>query len=139
MKQIAIGFAGILLLTACGEAADVKLAASCSAVMADPDVQRDLIEASVSVEAYCACTSAMLLSLPEAASEKSVAAMTTMESLMAEHDGSAEAAFEVLSKRGRAEDATPEEIAAHKNVDDLGEQLEDILDEMRTEGGTCPV
>ena len=35
--------------------------------------------------------------------------------------------------------ATPEAIAAYDNMDELGEQLEEFLDNMRASGGTCPV
>ena len=58
---------------------------------------------------------------------------------MVESNGSAEAAFRKLSEARRADDATPEAIAAYENMDELGEQLEEFLDGMRASGGTCPV
>ena len=62
-----------------------------------------------------------------------------MAELMGEHNGSAEAAFRQLREAGRADDATPEAIAAYENMDELGEQLEEFLDNTRAAGGLCPV
>jgi hypothetical protein len=139
MRKILIGMAGLLVLTACGESAEVSLNNTCKAVMADPDVQRDILAASISAQDYCACTSKQILALPDAARDTAISTLEMMETLMAEHDGSAEAAFQALSEARRADDATPEAEAAYKRMDDLGEQLEDYLDGMRAAGGACPI
>ncbi|MFN3213623.1 MAG: hypothetical protein ACE37M_10985 [Henriciella sp.] len=139
MRKILIGAAGFLVLTACGDSAEVSLNKTCNAVMADPDVQRDILEASISAEDYCACTSKQILALPDTARDTAISTLESMETLMAEHNGSAEAAFRALSEARRADDATPEAEAAYKRMDDLGEQLEDYLDLMRAAGGACPI
>ena len=107
--------------------------------MADPDVQRDIVAASITTEDFCACTSKRIMTMPDAQRDTAVETFEMMESLMAEHNGSAEDAFRALSEARRADDATPEAIASYENMDELGEQLEDFLDEMRASGGVCPV
>ena len=139
MRNTLIGFSSLLVLTACGQSAEVSLNETCNAVMADPDVQRDILAASMSAENYCACTTKQILALPDAERETAVSTLEMMETLMAEHNGSADAAFRQLSEAGRADDATPEAIAAYENMDALGEQLEAFLDGMRAAGGLCPV
>lgn len=139
MRTPLIGLSSLLILTACGQTVEASLNETCSAVMADPDVQRDILEASVTVESYCACTSKQIISLPDADRGTAIETMEMVAGLMAEHNGSAEAAFRQLREASRADDATPEAIAAYKNMDDLGEQLEEFLDNMRASGGTCPV
>ncbi|MEM9570536.1 MAG: hypothetical protein AAF996_03660 [Pseudomonadota bacterium] len=138
MRTILIAVAGMFALVSCAESADVSLSKSCNAVMSDPDVQRDIVEANVSLEDYCACASQQILALPDAQRDTTILALETMETLMAENNGSTEAAFRALSDAGRADDASAEAVAAYESVDELGEQLEDVLDAMREAGGVCP-
>lgn len=139
MRKTLIGLTGLLVLTACTENPEVALNKTCNVVMADPDVQRDILAASISAEDYCACASKQMLALPDAQRDVSISTLQTMETLMSEHNGSAEAAFEALSDASRAEDATPEAQQAYDNMDELGEQLEEFLDLMAANGGACPV
>ena len=139
MRKTLIGMTALLVLTACGERVEAALNETCTNVMTDPDIQRSIAEASIAADTYCACTSKKILALPEAERETAISTFEMIETLMAEHNGSAEAAFEALSEARRAEDATPEAVAAYENMDTLGEQLEDYLDEMRAAGGACTV
>lgn len=139
MRKILVGVSSFLVLTACGQSAGASWTEACNAVMVDPDVQRDILDASVTVESYCTCTSKQVIALPEASRDTAIETLEMMAGLMAEHNGSAEAAFRQLSDASRADDATPEAIAAYDNMDELGEQLEEFLDNMRASGGTCPV
>lgn len=138
MRTVLIAAAGMFVLASCAESADVSLSRSCVAVMSDPDVRRDVVEANLSVEDYCTCASQQILALPDDQRDTAILALETMETLMAENNGSTEAAFRALSEAGRADDASAEAIAAYESVDELGEQLEDILDAMREGGGVCP-
>ena len=139
MRKIMVGISSLLVLTACGQSADKSWTEACNIVMSDPDVQRDILEASVTVESYCTCTSQQVLALPDASRDTAIETLEMVAGLMGEHNGSAEAAFRQLSEARRADDATPEAIAAYENMDELGEQLEEYLDGMRAAGGTCPV
>ena len=139
MRNILVGVSSLLILTGCGQFADKSWTEACSIVMSDPDVQRDILEASVTVESYCTCTSQQVLALPDASRDTAIETLEMVAGLMGEHNGSAEAAFRQLSEARRADDATPEAIAAYENMDELGEQLEEYLDGMRAAGGTCPV
>ena len=139
MRKTLVGISSLLILTACVQSAELSWTEACNTVMADPDVQRDILDAAVSVESYCTCTSKQVLALPEADRDMAIGTLETMAGLMAQHNGSAEAAFRQLREAGRADDATPEAIAAYENMDELGEQLEEFLDNMRAAGGTCPV
>ena len=138
MRAIMIGTASLFVLVGCGVSAEDALATSCNTVMSDPDVQRDILEANLSVEDYCGCASQQIFALPETERDNTILALETMETLMAENNGSTEAAFRALSEAGRADDDSAEAVAAYESVDELGEQLEDILDAMREAGGTCP-
>lgn len=137
--RLSIGFAALLALAACSENAETKLNATCTAVMEDPEVQGDIRAANISVEAFCACTATAFLALPDSEREDLVSTFETMEQLMQDHDGSAEAAFRELSDAGRADDATPDAIAAYESMDELGERLDDLLDDMRDADKACPV
>jgi len=134
-----IGLAALVILSACSQSPEVKLSATCTAVMADPEVQGDIRDANISTADYCACAATAFLALPEGEREEMITTFETMEQLMQEHDGSAEAAFRELSTAGRAEDATPEAIAAYESMDALGERLDDLLDDMRNADRACPV
>ncbi len=139
MRKLLVGVSSLLVLTACGQSADVSWEEACNTVMADPDVQRDILDAAVTVESYCTCTSKQVVALPETERDTAIGTLEMMAELMGEHNGSAEAAFRQLREAGRADDATPEAIAAYENMDELGEQLEEFLDNMRAAGGLCPV
>lgn len=137
MTRSSIAIAAFLGLVGCTENPEVKLTTTCNAVMSDAVVQRDIRAASISVEDYCACATPALLSLPDTERDRIVGALETMETLMREHNG-AEAAFEALSDAGTAADATPEAIASYQAMDELGNRLDDLLDDMKDAGGTCP-
>ena len=139
MRKTLIGLSSLLLLTGCGQSVEASLNETCRTVMAVPDVQRDILEANVTLEAYCSCASKQILAMPEADRNTAIETMAMVAELMVENNGSAEAAFRKLSEARRADDATPEAIAAYENMDELGEQLEEFLDGMRASGGTCPV
>ena len=139
MRKTLVGISSLLALTACGQSWDVSWTETCNTVMSDPDVQRDILDAAVTVESYCTCTSKQVLALSEAERDTTIETMEMMAALMGEHNGSANEAFRQLREAGRADDATPEAIAAYENMDELGEQLEAFLDNMRDTGGTCPV
>ena len=139
MRKSLFSIAFVATVASCGANPEVALNATCNAVMADPDVQRNILAASLSAEDYCACASKQMLALPDEERDLAITTLQTMETLMAEHDGSAEAAFEALIDAGRAENATPEAVTAYENMDALGEQLEDFLDEMQAAGGVCPI
>ena len=138
MRKTLIALSSLLVLTGCGQSVEASLKETCSTVMADADVQRDILEAKVTLEAYCSCASKQILAMPEADRDTAIETMEMVAGLMAENNGSAEAAFRKLSEARRADDATPDAIAAYENMDELGEQLEDFLDGMRASGGTCP-
>lgn len=138
MKQALLGVVGLVLLTACGASQEAEITQACLTIMADPEMKRDIVAASVSNEDFCSCASTVLFSLPEDASANSVSAIMVMAETITEHDGSAEAAFRAISEASRADDATPEQISNYENIDELGEQLEDVLDGMRAAGGSCP-
>lgn len=139
MKKTMLGIAGLAALSACGANQEAEIATACLTIMEDPDMKRDIVAASVENEDFCACASTALLSLPEDISANSISAIGLMAEAITEHNGSAEDAFRSISRAARADDATPEQIANHKNIDELGEQLEEVLDGMRTAGGSCPV
>jgi len=137
--RLSIGIAALLILTGCTDSPEAKLNATCNAVMSDPEVHGDIKDANISVEAFCSCAATAFLTLPDGEREEMISTFETMEQLMQEHDGSAEAAFRELSTAGRAEDATPEAIAAYESMDALGHRLDDLLDEMKDADRTCPV
>ena len=66
MRKTLVGLSSLLLLTGCGQSVEASLNETCSTVMADPDVQRDILEANDTLEAYCSCTSKQILAMPEA-------------------------------------------------------------------------
>jgi len=133
-----IGIAALFVLTGCGGSPEVKLAATCNAVMGDPEVGGDITDANISIEAYCGCAATTLLALPDDERGGVISTLETMEQMMQNHEGSAEAAFRELSKAARAEDATPEAIEAYEAMDALGQRLDDLLEEMRDADRTCP-
>ena len=139
MRKTLIGMTALLVLSACGDRVETTLNATCMNVMKDPDIQRSVAEASITTEDYCACTSKQILALPEAERDTAMSTFEMIETLMAEHNGSAEAAFAALSEARRADDASPEAVAAYENMDQLGEQLEEYLDQMRAANGVCSV
>lgn len=139
MRKTLIGMTALLVLSACGDRVETTLNATCMNVMKDPDIQRSVAEASITTEDYCACTSKQILALPETERDTAMSTFDMIETLMAEHNGSAEAAFAALSEARRADDATPEAVAAYENMDQLGEQLEEYLDQMRAANGVCSV
>jgi len=139
MMRRPIGIAALLILTACSDNPESKLNATCNAVMTDPEVQADVTDANIGVEAYCACAATKFLALPTDERDKMISTFETMEQMMQDHEGSAEAAFRELSRAGRAEDATSEAIAAYQSMDALGDRLDDVLDDMRDADRTCPV
>lgn len=136
--RISIGIAALLLLTGCGGSPEAKLIATCTAVMSDPDVGGDITDANISIEAYCGCAATTLLALPDDTRSKMIGTFETMEQLMQANDVSAEDAFRELSNAARADDATPEAIAAYESMDALGERLDDLLDDMRDADRACP-
>ena len=139
MHKTLIGMTALLVLSACGDRIETTLNATCMNVMKDPDIQRSVAEASITTEDYCACTSKQILALPETERDTAISTFEMIETLMAEHNGSAEAAFAALSEARRADGATPEAVAAYENMDQLGEQLEEYLDQMRAANGACSV
>ena len=133
-----IGIAALLMLTGCGASPEVELAATCTAVMSDPEVGADITDANISIEAFCGCAATTLRALPEDERDGVISTFETMERLMQDHDGSAEAAFRELSKAARAEDATPEATLAYESMDALEHRLDDLLEEMRDADRICP-
>ena len=99
-------------------------------IMQDPDMKRDIVAASVANEDFCGCASTLLLSLPVDASANSISAIEITANTITEHDASAEAAFRAISEASRADDAPQEQIAIYEHVDALGEQLEEVLDDL---------
>lgn len=77
-----------------------------------------------------------------AGSEDQVAAntraMTYVETEMSGGKGG-EDMFRDLRQAKDAEDATPETIALYDAVDELGEQLEEVFDKTKMNGGVCTV
>lgn len=138
MKRLIIGIATCLTISACGSSPEVRLNETCNTVMSAPQVRADILEANITVADYCTCASAALLALPESEGATAIGALETMEQLMGEHGGSAEAAFEALSESARADDATPDIIATYEAMDELGDTLDDILDGIKDAGGVCP-
>jgi len=139
MRKTLMGLASLMILTACGDGADSALKATCSTVIADPQIQRDLIAGGLSTEEFCACTSTQIFAMSEDERDTAISTFEMIEASMVENGGSVEAAFQTLSDARRADDATPEDLAAYENMDELGEQLEDYLDAMQAAGGVCPV
>lgn len=127
-----------IILVACGQSPEANLNATCNSVMMDPQVRSDIVRAGLNVETYCDCVTSVLLALPENEKTTAIQSFELIESQMANHDGDAEAAFEAIRNASRADDATPEAIAAYRNLDALGDQLDDILDGIEAAGGNCP-
>ena len=136
--RISMGIAALLLLTGCGGSPAAKLTATCTAVMSDPKVGGDITDANISIEAFCGCAATTLLALPDDERGGVISTLETMEQMMQNHEGSAEAAFRELSKAARAEDATPEAITAYESMDALGQRLDDLLEAMRDADRACP-
>ncbi|MEM7327968.1 MAG: hypothetical protein AAF437_04455 [Pseudomonadota bacterium] len=130
--------AGTLLAAACGQSAEVSLNETCNSVMADPQVSSDITRAGLSVDSYCDCATSVLLALPETERAAAISSFQLINTVMAEHDGDAEAAFEAIRNQARADAATYEARVAYQNLDQLGDQLDDLLDELEEADGVCP-
>lgn len=130
--------AGAVVLTTCAPSPETALNTTCNAVMADPQVRDSVVRAGLTVETYCDCVTTVLLALPDDERTKSIESFELIETRMADHEGDAEAAFEAIRDASRADGATPEMVATYRNLDELGDQLDLILDEIEEAGGTCP-
>ncbi|MEM9180181.1 MAG: hypothetical protein AAGA89_10735 [Pseudomonadota bacterium] len=130
--------AGAVILTACAPNPETALNGTCNAVMADPQVRDSVVRAGLNIEAYCDCVTTVLLALPDNERTRAVESFELIETRMADHEGDAEAAFEAIRDAARADGATPEMVATYRNLDELGDQLDLILDEIEEAGGTCP-
>ncbi|MEL6827256.1 MAG: hypothetical protein AAFN91_13490 [Pseudomonadota bacterium] len=130
--------ASAVVLAACAPSPESALNATCNAVMADPQVRDSVVRAGLTVDTYCDCVTTVLLVLPENERTRAVESFELIETRMADHEGDAEAAFEAVRDAARAEGATPEMVATYRNLDELGDQLDLILDEIEEAGGTCP-
>ena len=130
--------ASAMILVACGQSPEANLNAMCNSVMTDPQVRSDIVRAGLDVETYCDCATSVLLALPENEKTTAIQSFELIESQMANHDGDAEAAFEAIRDASRTDDATPEAIAAYRNLDALGDQLDDIMDGLEAAEGSCP-
>ena len=125
-------------LAACAPNPETSLNQTCQSVLSDPATLRDLADSGMSSETFCACASRQILAMPESSRDSTIAAFEAIETAMAESGGSAERAFESIRDASRADDATPAQIKIYRDLDALGDMLDDLVDTMEESGGSCP-
>jgi hypothetical protein len=136
MRSLLILGVSALALGACGGGnSEVKNA--CVNIMSDPDPAEELANNDVSVDSFCDCLTSQLSEMPDAEADRM---KTTMMSVAPgfEEGRSGEEIYKELREISRADDATPADVEAYENMDDLGEFLEDVIDGMASNGGACP-
>ncbi|WP_084418399.1 hypothetical protein [Henriciella litoralis] len=142
IRSILVLGVSALALSACGSGggggggnSDVKKA--CASIMSDPEPAGELAENDVSVDGFCDCLTGQLAEMPDADAERM---RTTMIAVAPgfEEGRSGQEIYSELREKGQADDATPADVEAYENMDDLGEFLEDVIDGMASNGGACP-
>lgn len=136
MRSILFLGVSALVLGACG-GGNSKARQACASIMTDPDPAEELADNNVSVDAFCDCLVAQLDEMPEAEAERMSATMISVAPGF-EEGRSGEDIYRELREKARSEDATQEDEDAYQNMDDLGEFLEDVIDGMAGNDGTCP-
>jgi nucleosome binding factor SPN SPT16 subunit len=125
------------LLSGCSPTEEKEVKMACAVIMTDEEMSREVSLQSISADDYCSCAAKTIVTMPEADRAKAIPTILMVAQEMRENGGSAELVFKDVRQAADASDATPDAQAAYENMDALGEQLEEILDDMTSSNGQC--